>query len=190
MGNNCLTIIKWALNSFSELLFCKKYNFQRWLIYKYRVCIGNVFKHMINGPFGSIALSIIAPTTSSCRSGQGSTVGKTTAKRLVANRIRAFLVIRIVMSVRYMKNLESRCFFLGRYRRLNRRFANRWKCNFPLVQWIVSVVAGITDHETANLRWFHVHLFQNVNNLALKILKTRIFLFLHLPHSRRLFFFQ
>lgn len=132
------------------------------------MCVGDVFEHMVDRSLGRVALSVVAPSSGACRGGQRGAVRQTTAERLVAFGVRTLLIVRVVMRVGNMQDLERRRTFLRWDRRLERRLLDRWEGHFPFVQWIEGIVARITDHEAADLSRAHVHLFQHINHLPLR----------------------
>jgi len=83
----------------------------------YRVRGDDVLEHVVDGTFGSVALSVVSPSARPALRAGRRPVGQTTAQRFVAIGIRALLVIRIEVSVGQMKHFELRYWFLqGRYR--------------------------------------------------------------------------
>ena len=122
------------------------------------MCVSDVFQHVIHSPFRRIALSIVTPSSSSRGGSKWRSVSKSTAKRFITLCIGAFLIVRIVMSIGYMQDLEGRSTFFGWDGWLDWWLVHRWKCHFPLMLWIVCIVTSITNYKTANLSWSQLDL--------------------------------
>lgn len=75
--------------------------------------IRNMIQHTIHQPFRSIALPIIAPLASRIVRIRRSTIRQSTTQRLIAIRIRALRIVRIVMRVRNVQHLERGHILVG-----------------------------------------------------------------------------